>query len=439
MKTKHHPTYLLAWCAVSLMATASRAQEQYAAPGDLSTIEVPLRDTLRERLDEAPWQVGKLRIQPRLSFGNLEYVDNVFDINDDAVDNENGDAEQPISDWRAGAAAGLDVYLPVGEDTVLSTFVRPSYSWWRDNDQLRRFNLSYGAAAFGFFNRVATDFVLRRTESEARLNDELRIPVTTRQDRASLAARIAISGPWGIFGEATLLETRFPNAEDFAERAPDLLQLERDEEVTGIGVSYKVEDRVSVAAGWRQIDAELLIDPNGRSNSGGFPFLRLSLPGNRVQFAAEIGLRKLEFDNREALGERDETVGTVQTSWRIATRTGAGIYSSRRVPYSALDAGSYFINERTGASLTWGVDRPNNVRLFVETGTDEFVSVGGSNLGRLDDHTAFGIQFDLQLRKHLVLVLGVTDTDVDSNFDNFDRSLTALRTTVRINLPEFPF
>ncbi len=416
---------------LSLASIPAHAQlRQYVSPSELALIELERQESLESAMRDAPWEVRRLKIQPRISLGDLQRIDNVFDT---------GDESERVTDVRATASAGIDAYLQVGENTILSAFVRPSYSWWKDNEQLRRFNQSYGAAAFGFMDRLSTRLTLKRSESERLVNSELRIPATIRQDQIALEAALRLGGPWQVFGSASYRETSYPNAEDLAEQAPNLARLGRNEDTAGFGVAYDIPNRLNLGLGWRRVESDFQDDPDGRSNRGSFPFVKIAVPGNRVQIAAEVGLRKLDFANEENLASRDEVLGTVQTVWPIGHRTRFSAYGARDLVYSAVDTGGFFNSSRLGAALSRRSSRRLNVQLFAESGRDEFESAGDSLPGRVDDFRAVGVTFRLPVRKRLVVQLGYVDTQVDSNFDDFDRSYRVLRSLVSLDLPDFPF
>lgn len=403
---------------------------QYTPAGEIGEQDVPQREEMRDRMEEAPWRLGRWRLQPRLSIGDLEYSNNVFDDNDET---------ERQSDLRGGAAAGLDAYVPLGGDFVGAVFVRPSYAWWRDNEELRRLNWSYGAGVFALLNRLSGELSGRRTETERPLNNELRIPTTTRQDTAALQVRASVRGPWQLFGSAHAGETRYPTAVDLEERAPNIGLLARDEETIAAGVAYDIPGKVNLGVGWRHIETEFLDDPSGRSSTGESPFVSISVPGNRLQLNGEVGQRRVEFVEGSSLSETEQVLGSLGATLRLGSRTHLSAFGGRQLVYSGVDSSAYFTSDRAGLSLGWGDTDSLRVRVFSETGSDELESGSGLDPGRVDDATAYGVAVEVPLRWGLELRLGYTETEIDSNFDEFDRSLRGIQSTVRLALPEFPF
>jgi hypothetical protein len=414
-----------------LLAQPAMAQlRQYAEPGELANRDLPAREVLRERMADAPWQAGRWRLQPRLALGDLVYTQNVFD---------ESEASQQREDLRAVAMAGIDAYLPLGSNAVFATFVRPSYNWWLDNTELRRFNMSYGAAMFGLFNRLTTELSAKRNESERLINNELRVPATIRQDSLSLEGRLGVRGPWQVFAGATVSEARYPNAAALSRRAPELDLLARDEEVLAAGLAYDIPDRLNLGLGWRRVESNFVDDPLLRSNLGQGPFFSLTIPGNKIVVDADLGVRRLEFVKASTLAATDETVGTLRASFEVGARTKLTAFGARDIVYSALDAGGYFSSGRTGVAASWGDETSLVVALFAETGRDTFESAGGDDPGRVDSNESYGLGLHIPLRWGLRLDLGVSEIQIDSNIDMFDRSLTSVTSSVSLALPEFPF
>jgi len=429
MNRKLAPSLTLALLVLALGAPTLEAQlKQYRPAGQLTDAETPDREEMKRRIEEAAWTWGRARVQPRLGLGQVEYRNNVFDESDSA---------EQTSDLRASAHAGLEIFLPVGTDSVLVTFARPSYQWWQDTDALNRLNWNYGVAAFGYFNRASAQISARRTEVEQNLNNEVRIPVTTQTDRIGVDGEIEIRGPWKVFGSVVSAGSRYPNAEDLVDYISELTLLERDEEIFSLGVAYDAAGRFEAGLGWRQVETDFLDDPEGRSSSGDYPFLKLSVPGNQLQMTAEVGQRLLEFADSSGLRETEETVGTVRLTVPLGDRTDFALYGSRDIVYSVLDASAFFAGDVTGVSLSWG--RELKVSLFAQSGDDEYTSAGGFNEGRLDSGESFGASITFPLRWGLATQLGYHDTTIDSNFDEFDRTGSSLGLSVKLDLPDFPF
>ena len=336
---------------------------------------------------------------------------------------------------------------PSAATASLSAFAHPTYTWWQKNEDLRRFNLSYGAALFGLFNRATTQLVARRVESDQPVNNEFRFRTTIQTDRLGADARVDVRGPWQLFASLATEETSFSQPETLDGMLAPVLALARSEDEAAFGVGYEPDDKLRIDVGWRTIDTRFDDDTSGRSNRSDSPFVEVRLNGNRLQLDLAISRRELEFDNPD-LGTREEEGGLARSTVRFGRRTSAALYRSRSVVYSALDAASYFTSEVTGISAGWGGRggrggtrgaRDIEIRAFLEDGSDDYVGTGGPNEGRSDEVTTAGFTVQIPLRNRLELLLGLSEIDIDSNLDPFDRTLTVLRSTVRLDLPEFPF
>lgn len=411
------------------VAPVTAQQRQYEAPGSRMAEEIDAADSVRSQMEAAAWRFGSWRVQPRLGIPQLEWVDDVFD---------RGEAATTGSDLKVTAVAGLDAYLPVGSDVVVAAFAHPSYTWWRDTESLRRFNLSYGGALFALFNRWTAQLTGRRIETERPINNELRLRTAIERDEVGFDNRFRLRGPWVVFASVRSAGTELPDVGDLGSEFEPLRQLERDETAWSGGIGYERGAGLRIDVGYETVDTDFPSDPGGRSNRSEAPFTRLRWTGNRVGGHLEAGERTLDFDN-PALGEITESVGRGLLDVELGHRTRLALYASRAVVYSALDRAGYFSSTNTGAGVAWGEPRRLTVRLFAETGRDDFVSAGGPNEGRIDDVDAVGLSFTVPFGERLELVLGLTEIDIDSNLDANDRSLTVGTSAVRLALPDVPF
>ena len=129
----------------------------------------------------------------------------------------------------------------------------------------------------------------------------------------------------------------------------------------------------------------------------------------------------------------------LRASFEIGRRTRFTVFSTRDIVYSALDAGGFFTGQRSGLALAWGDKGSLRTVIFGEVGEDAFESATDVNSGRIDQGESYGLQFEVPLRWGLILNLGVAETNIDSNFDLFDRSLTSIKSSISLDLPDFPF
>ncbi len=410
--------------ALSLLAPALQAQfRQYTPPGDLFGPAEPRAEAVERQAEEARWSLGKLRLAPQLGLSDLGYVDNVFDT---------AEGLETESDFRGTATAGLDGFLHLGPQTIFTLYGRPRYVWWQEQEELREFDLAWGAGLFGNFNRLQIELVGERREEQGFLSNELRVPLDLATDSASFRFTIDFRGPFGLFGGASLLSADLPGATPEGAAPLDLDPLDRDETLYEGGLLYELGNGFQVGLGAERSEVEFDDDPGGRSNEGTSPLLSLRFAGNRADFDLRAVQRRVEFES-ETLGESDEVTGALRSTWQLGTKTALSLYGSRQIVYSALDAGAFFTSAFYGGGLGWGQLDPERRRrprlaVFVERGDDRWEAASAELAGRADDILNYGLSLQVPLRRLAVFELGAIESEIDSNLDVFDRSYTTLRT-----------
>ena len=183
-------------------ATAAPAVGQYGTyivPGSLAERREQSRDALLKNLQDARWRWGPVRIDPQLSIGNVGWVDNIY----------NSSQEEAEGDLRAQAAAGLRASINLGPKIVTSAFVDASYSWWRNQDELRNLNESYGLLLLGMFNRLQVQLQGGRVANQSNLSSEVEAPVDLQADRVELSFDVDPRGPLVVFGGASKGRIRY--------------------------------------------------------------------------------------------------------------------------------------------------------------------------------------------------------------------------------------
>ena len=194
------------WLTVvsALLAGTVQAQfPQYTPPGSLAVPTIPTQERVETGSEEARWDLGPVRVDPRAWLRGPTYNDNVFSAPDDA---------DQVSDVSATVGAGLVTYTNLGSDVVLSAYLLPAYTWWQDQDQLSEEQLDLGIGVFGFYNRVTLMADARRDERQRFLSSELLVPFDVRSDRAQLRGEVDLRGPFELFGSLAIEELEHTGA-----------------------------------------------------------------------------------------------------------------------------------------------------------------------------------------------------------------------------------
>lgn len=406
---------ILLLCA--LAGSAARGQtRQYTAPGSLARWAESSAERARRAAEEAPWTLGKLRIEPRLNLYDVGYFDNVL---------AEPDGVEQTSDFRATIGAGLAAYLRLGSKTLLSGYVAPEYSWWRDLEELRQLNVNSGVALFGDLNRMQLAARATDTRREQPLSAEVEVPVLIAEESASFEVEFELRPR--LLARASVGTAAIRVARDLEDERPDVAfaQLDRDVDTAQAQLVLATRAGLELGLGLRNIDTTFRNDPGGRSNSGTSPLLSLGFTGNRVEVKATLLITQLDYRNAE-LGSFESDTGLVLAAIELGSRGRLALYGARELVFGALAAESTLTDARFGFSLDQEIGRRLEASAFVEAGRLEFDDRTGPNAGRRDDLDAFGLGLRLDLGARTALALTLSETTYDSNFSQFDRSATRL-------------
>ncbi len=401
--------------------------DQYTAPGSLASAQTKTRaDQARESSESARWHLGRLALEPSVVVRDVGYFRNAL-----ATPDENSQ----VDDYRATLAAGLSAFQKLGSKSLFSAYVAPEYSWWRDQSELSSLNLNWGAGWFGYFNRLTIGANVGRTKRERPLSDELEAPLTIEQDRREVSAELVLTDAITVFGETTETETR--HTTEVQRLIPGLMSqtLDRDSDTTRIGAVLEVR-RWRIGAGVESTDIRLLIDPDGRSNSGDSPFALVRYDSESLDLDLSWVDRELEFDN-PLLGRESLTDGYARVALDLSEGARISVYGARTLGLSVLATNSYLVNTRGGASLGLDVGRRARLTVFAEQGEADFR--GPSLDPRTDDLDALGAQLDWRLTGDLELGLYFRDSTWDSSLDDFDRSQSSFGVNLEIGTDLFPW
>jgi hypothetical protein len=410
--------------ALLLAAAPAAAQlPSYYIPGSLGEPRIQVKDAVMQSYQNARWQVGFLHLDPRLAITDLGYISNVYSTLE----------EEAESDFKAQGAAGLRGFFNLGPKILVSPFADLGYTWWQNQEELRSFDESFGLQLFGDFNRLQFQVHGGRVETQRNLSSELEIPVDVRTDRFEIDLEIDFWGPFRFFATAADDGARhFGEAAEARLPTLDLSLLDVDTELLIAGFGYELGNGVSIGLGYQRTDSIYLEDPDGRSNRGSGPLLRIALDGTRLTMDIDIAPRDLEFDARAGAGDRSQLSGLGRMSWRFTEKLSAGLYSAAQLEASALDSAAIFEKRRSGISLQRQAGERTRVRAFYETGEDEFATVSSDQVTRVDDFTSYGIGFAVELGERLTVEVGFYDTQRDSTDPEFDRDLRSVTSRVRL-------
>jgi hypothetical protein len=389
---------------------------------------IPTEERIENGSDEARWDLGPVRLDPRAWLRGPTFNDNVFSAADD------GDK---VSDVTGTVGAGLVGFTNLGSDVIVSAYFLPSYTWWQDQDQLSESQLNFGAGVFGFYNRVTLMADARRDERQRFLSSEVLVPFDVRSDRARLRAEVDLRGPFDLFGSVELEDLEHTgDAVDNVQRV-SIDTLDRDEMVARLGAGYRFSSGLRLGLGIEYSEADFTLDPAGRSNTSFGPLLEIAYDGDEVDAAVTLVFRDIDFEGLEE--SSNEPTGSGRVGWQANHRVRLDLYGGRSLVYSVRGADRYFIEDRLGLSAgsPWG--RRIFLRAYVETGTDDFESLTALPALREDDVTSLGGEINYEVNRRLSVGLGATRSDHESNLPGLDRTVTVWRLGLQLGGDHLPW
>ena len=414
---------LVTLACVALAVPTEAQFVQYAQAGDFERAQPTLAERARKGAEEARWDVGVFKVDPRIWLRNTGYVDNVLNASDD---------EDAASDVTATVGAGLVAYLNLGPKVVASAYALPEYVWWQDLDDLRQERINAGAGLFGDFNRMDLEIVAETTESQRFLSSELLVPIDVLQDQAMLNVSVDVSGPFALFARATRREFGY---EDSGAASPDvdLTQLDRSESILNTGFAYQPSEELRIGVGAQLSDAEFDLDGTGRSNSTTGALLEARYDGGQIDLLTSLVLREIEFDAADA-EDRTEVTGRARAGWQPGHRLRLDLYGSRSLVYSALDSSTFFLESRIGLAVGSPAGLRLQMRVFAETRTNDYDTVDVTSSERSDDITSLGLVTSFLITERVLFSLRASQNDYDSNQNAFDRTVNVIRAGIELGL-----
>lgn len=414
---------LAARISLALTLAAGPAAAQYTRPGELGEFRLTTKERILRASQTARWQLGPFELEPRLAISELGYVSNIYFSSE-------GEA---LSDLRAKGSAGLRGFFNLGPKVTVSPFADLTYAWWDEQTELRSWSESLGLQILGDFNRLQLQLQAGSVEAQRELSSEVQVPIDRREDRLEVDFDVDFRGPFRLFGKLGDLRVRYRGTAA-EERVPglDLGSLEADGKLLRGGVAYELGSGLQIGLGIERAETDYLRDPGRRSNSGSGPLLTVGYDGARLRLELVAAHRDIEFDGRESGRDRSQTIGRSQLRFQLGSTLTATLYGDIDLSAAALDQQAIFETRRTGISLQRDPGERARIGVFFEIGEDEFASVAGDRVSRLDEFRSYGVDLHFQLTRQLNVELGYLDTRRTSSLPGFDREYRAFTSNVSL-------
>lgn len=406
---------ILATALVALAALPAAAQySQYTEPGAQPFEEVPTKEVLEKAMDEAKWHVAKVRVDPWYGVRNAGWVDNVY-----------GSSDDPESDFTITVGLGLHAYSRLGPKAIFAAHALPEYVWWSELDDRRVVNGRYGAGVFGFLNRLRFEVSATTGRQMQYLSSEVEQPVNLRRDQATGTMELRMSGHLALVGSAETTRHRYREEDISGPLGEELLALDRDEDRFRAGLRYYLDKRFYVGVGVEDIAVDFDRKVRDRSSSGTSPTFEVRYDRDHFGYRFTLVRADLEPEPGSGFVAYDDTLGRFLVRLKPRAKLEWQLYGRRNLVYSVQSESPYFTDERLGLAAAMPVGDQAALRLFAETGANDYVRVAGV-APRSDDLTAFGASFGIRLYKQLYVRASASTTDYDARHGGGDRSVTRL-------------
>ena len=387
---------------------------QYTLPGGPEQRPESREDRLRREMAQARYHLGPVRIAPVAGFKNFAYVRNLFASEGEAA-----------SDVTLTVGAGFRAYLRTGPKMVWIADALPEYVWWRKRTGSRRLDSNFAVEGLGFFNRLTLDVAARRTEAQQIVTPEVPQPVNAGSDQAQVDAELRLFGT--LFPFATARWGRMNNLLDDLRdpRLQSLSLLDRREKTERAGVRWRPSADLTVGIGAERSQVDFDREAVDSSNSGTAPTLDVLYSRRRFFFQTELAERSLSAREGSRFVDFDGVTGSAAVSVRMGNRVEAWTYASRNLVYSLSSDYPYLDDRRLGVSVTMEITHDAGLRLFAETGSNDYVLFNPAAPRRRDDVKSFGGSLQVALPGAINLLVQAVRTRFDSNLPGAGRTYTS--------------
>ncbi len=411
--------YHLALVALLTFAAAAPVAAQftqYVEPGNQPLEELPTLEDLDRAMAEARWNIGGLRVDPWIGLRNVGWV---------------GDVGGGRSDFTASAGAGLQVLTGLGPKAVLTAHALPEYTWWSRSGNRSVWNGRYGAGAFGFYNRLRFRLLASTEQSPRYVNSEFGEPVNAKADHLEAGLEVNLSGHLAVFasGERNLYSYRQRDIP--GPTGLQLILLNRTDDRARGGLRYYLSSDVSIGVGAQTMETDFDHPQRDRSSSGDAGLLELRFERARLTGHAVALFTQLDPETGSEFVPYDGTLGTFDLRWRPGAKLEWEVYGYRNLVYSLEEPSPYYTDERVGLALAIPMGWRSDLRFFVESGRDDYVTTEAGLSSPDRDATSYGARLGLKLGAKARFELRLSHSDYTYPGDR-SRSVDRIQTSLSL-------
>lgn len=383
-----------------------------------SSRSLSLRSSIERELRSSPLHIGTMRATPIFELRNLGYDSNLF-----------GTPENQTSDVTAALTAGARGIMPFGSKHFLRADSTAEYSWFAKEEDRRSWGWNVGGSFLGLFNRASFEATARTTNRLEPVSEEVDALFNRRTTIGLVGGEVRVLPRVALIGR--LEADRYRHHGD--EVTVGIRRLDRTDTSATVGVAYTMGRNLTMGVQTASYDSDFVDAPD---REGSVYLATLRYEGNRLFVNSAAGRRNLDVDLPLAEGF-DDITGSYFVSLRSLRGSSVEVFGRRGLEYSIAADTFYFLDLRNGAAGSLRLGDRAGVRLSAELGKNEYPQAIGSRGERTDDVRTLGAGVWIRLFRLSVLGIQVSQSDYDSNFPEFDRSIE--RVVLSFSLRGEPF
>lgn len=389
---------------------------QYTPPGGTGDRAPSGKQAIEQRMANARWRLGPVRLEPWFGLQDAAWIDDVFAASEAAPGTE-------LSDFTATVGAGLTALMPTGSNLFWVAQAQPTYVWWQDLEDRRQLAGTYGAGVLGFWNRLETEVRAERREDQGFQSLETTQLTVTRRERVSVSGQLRLSGAVWFFAGGQVQRSEDAREDDEDLRSAPFSRLDREETSVSGGLAWTPSDRLRVALGVEATETDLDDDARDLSNDDLAPILQIQLGNDDATLSADVdlALRSIEAIEGSRFTGYDELAGEVRLRLAPGWRISYELYGLSQPVLSLQDDYSHYEEHRFGLAVEARVGREASLQVYGDVGDLDYQVLTPEALPRTDDLTAWGARFTLPLGDALSLETGWQRLELDSDLPGLDR------------------
>lgn len=377
---------------------------------------------LENRVNEARWEIGPLRIRPIFSLRNAGYDSNIYRR-----------ALNPVEDFTFTLGPGLYFYLPIKKKILLSVYESPQYVYFKETTQERSWNNFFTGHFHMIFNRLLLTVGKTASVSREIWNTEIDIRPQRKEDGLQSSAFFQMSKKTAVLLKYS--RTKYDYEDLSFEKINIKDELNRIENYVNFITYYKISYRTTlfIETEYGSFDFEdpaNIRDTKSYAVYGGFEFS----PSAPIRGKINIGYKLFE---PLASGQIDYkgVVGNSNIEVRLSRFLNLKGMYKRDVEFSVWYGNPYFLETRYGFGLSvypvtiirldYNFQKGKNIY------PERSYSAEDRQYDREDDHRIHSAGIFFRLKKNFGIGISSLWWQRDSSLDWWDgtRNLIGLNLT----------